>query len=216
MMTDPLKDNKTTQRAPLKREAPVPGVKPGLRRPPRSGPRPQPSESAVLDRLFRNHPQWQFDQGTGFHGGPSARRKGYRLSMWSLLGSMVDTLILISASCIFMLMFSLVVKTSFGAILQNLSHGKTDLVFFAEIFLAFAWIYMIAVRGLMGATIGEWTCDLRLGQPQERLRPSYIFKVILRSSLIMMTGVILLPILSLILGRDIPGRISGLQLFSLK
>ncbi len=75
---------------------------------------------------------------------------------------------------------------------------------------------MISIRSLLGFTIGEWACDLRLGQPHERLRNNYVIKVMLRSSLILLTGVVTLPVLSLLLGRDLAGVLSGLRLFSLK
>lgn len=200
------------QRAPQKREAPVPLRGPMIDRR-RKPTMPSPSK---LNELFKGN-ALQFEQGTGFHGGPSAKRKGYRLALWSWLASLIDALILVSASCVFMLMFSLIVKSSIGGILQGFSHEQHRWIFFAEVYALSSWFYMITVRGIMGSTIGEWACDLRLGQPHERLQSGlYILRVILRSSLILLTGVITLPLLSLIFGKDIPGLCSGLRLFSLK
>lgn len=211
MNIDKHKEIQTPQRAPQKREAPVPLRGPAIRR--RSPGVPAPSK---VDSLFKNRQQLNFDQNTGFHGGPSARRKGSRLAAWSLIASTVDALILISMSCVFILAFSLIVKSTLGSLLGGLAHSHHQSIFFAEVFCISAWFYTICTRTLMGATIGEWACDLRLGQPQERMQDNYLAKVALRSTLIVLTGFVTLPLISLIIGKDLPGVISGLRLFSLK
>ncbi|CAE79903.1 hypothetical protein predicted by Glimmer/Critica [Bdellovibrio bacteriovorus HD100] len=211
MNIDKHQEKNIPQRAPQKREAPVPLRGPAPRR--RGPATPAPSR---VNGLFKDRRDLSFEQGTGFHGGPSARRKGYKLALWSWLASFIDALILIAVSCVFMLMFSMIVKTPVGALLNHLFHSQHQLTFFAEVFVMFAWVYMITVRSLMGSTIGEWACDLRLGQPHERLQISYIFRVTLRSSLILITGIVTLPLLSLLAGKDLAGALSGLRLFSLK
>ena len=199
------------QRAPQKREAPVPLKGPVVPR--RRGPAtPAPSR---MNGLFKDRQGLSFDQGTGFQGGPS-RRKGARLALWSWLASFIDGLILIALSCVCMLMFSMMVNTSVGHVVKSLFHSRHQMMFFVEVFVACAWFYMITIRSLMGSTIGEWACDLRLGQPHERLQISYIFKVALRSTLILITGVVTLPLLSVLAGKDLAGSLSGLRLFSLK
>lgn len=196
------------ERAPLEREAPRPLESPGIERTPATPER-------VLE-IFRKKVPEDFEQNTGFQGGPSAKRKGYRLALWSMLASIIDGLILISASSIFLMAFVMIVKTPVGFMVQNIFHSQHRMILFAEIFAAAAWVYLIGVRGLMGSTIGEWACELRLGQPQERLKPGYIFRVAWRSMIIVLSGVIVLPICSIILGRDLAGILSGLRLFSLK
>ncbi len=193
MKIDESIDNRIPQRAPQKREAPEPAKAP-----------------RVLPRR-----DLDFDLGTGFQGGPS-RRRGYQLALWSWLASFIDALVLISLSCVFMLVFSLIVKTSVGAMVKDVLYSQSQLMTFAEIFVLFAWVYMISIRSLMGSTIGEWACDLRLGQPHERLQVGYIFRVALRCTLILITGIVTLPILSLVAGKDLAGGLSGLSLFSLK
>ncbi len=205
------KQKENSQRAPQIREAPLPYKGPVVRR---RKPTQQPPASK-LNEIFKNN-KMQFDQNTGFHGGPSARRKGYRLALWSWIASTIDALILVATSCVFLLMFSWIVKNSMGGALSGITQGQHKLLLFAEVYALSSWIYMIASRSFMGSSIGEWACDLRLGQPHERFRSVYILRVMLRSSLIVITGVITLPALSLALGKDIPGICSGLRLFSLK
>lgn len=211
MNIDRHQDKIIPQRAPQEREAPVPLRGPVVRRR-RAPATPAPSR---VNGLFKNRQGLSFEQGTGFHGGPS-RRKGARLALWSWLASFIDGLILIALSCVFMLMFSLMLNTPVGHVLKGLSHSRHQMIFFAEVFVVFAWFYMITIRSLMGSTIGEWACDLRLGQPHERLHVSYVFKVALRSTLILITGIVTLPLLSVVSGKDLAGSLSGLRLFSLK
>lgn len=195
-------ENERPERAPLDREAPVPS--PGI-----------PSSSR-FQNIFRNRKTVAFADSTGFHGGPSARRKGYRLALWSWLASFIDGLILISASSVFIASFSLIMNSTVGSLLGDLMKNQHKAVFFLEVFFVFGWVYMISIRSLIGSTLGEWSCDLRLGQPHERLQAGYVFRVALRCTLILLTGIITLPILSLIFGRDVAGALSGLRLFSLK
>lgn len=196
------------ERAPLEREAPRPLESPGIERTPSI-------PESVLD-IFRRKAPLSFENNTGFHGGPSAKRKGYRLALWSALASLMDGLILISVSSFFMMAFALIVKTSAGALVEEIFHNQHRLIVFAEIFAVAGWMYLITVRTMMGSTIGEWACELRLGQPQERLQAGYILRVVWRSTLILGTGVITLPLCSLVVGRDVAGVLSGLRLFSLK
>lgn len=201
------KDILPTKRAPLEREAPLPSVR---RR------RPMTPGKSKLNELFKNNRSLNFDQNTGFHSGPSAKRKGYRLALWSLLASVIDALILVSISCVFMLTFSMVLHTPLGEIIQTFQTSQHRMIFFSEVMMVAAWIYLISVRGFLGYSIGEWACDLRLGQPHERLSPFYILRVALRSTLILVTGVFLLPVVSMLVGRDVAGFLSGIKLFSLK
>ncbi|WP_413581496.1 RDD family protein [Bdellovibrio sp. HCB288] len=154
--------------------------------------------------------------GTGFQGGPLRKRKGYRLALWSLLASFVDFLVLIAISCAFLIVFSLLMKTSAGSVLKLLFHSDSQLLLIAEIFALSSGLYLIAMRAFMGSSIGEWACNIRLGQPHERLESRYILRVFVRTSLIVLTGVVVLPALSLILGGDLTGKLCGLRLFSLK
>lgn len=155
------------------------------------------------------------DDNVGFHGG-SSKRTGIRLAMWTWLSATVDTLMMIAMSCFFVIAFSMLMKTSARDvalyIFQDL--GLTKL--FAGAFLLSFWMYMVFLRGFNGATIGEWTCALRLGQPWQRMQSGYILKVLVRTTLIMATGIIVLPLLSLFLKRDLAGDISGVKIYSLE
>lgn len=160
-----------------------------------------------LKSIFRNRQNLEWELGTGFHSGPVGRRKGYRLTMWSLVASTIDALLLVAMSCIFLMVFIKIIHVPLTrGLLQD----------FTMIYVIGSWLYMITTRFFIGSSIGEAACDIRLGKPQERMSSWYFARVVLRATLIVATGLVVLPALSLILGRDIPGAVSGLKLFSLK
>lgn len=160
-----------------------------------------------LKKIFRNRQNLEWEIGTGFHSGPTGHRKGYQLTMWSLVASMIDALLLVGMSCVFLMVFIKIIKVPLTkGLLQD----------FALIYVIGSWLYMITTRFFIGSSIGEAACDIRLGKPQERMSSWYFLKVVVRATLVVATGIIVLPIISLIFGRDIPGIISGLKLFSLK
>jgi hypothetical protein len=155
------------------------------------------------------------DELVGFHGGPQ-KKSGIKLALWTWLAAAVDTLILISMSCFFMMSFSFLMRTSFKKVVLMMGAQTHALQIFLFSFLMSFWVYLIFMRVFNGATIGEWTCHLRLGQPTQRLRVNYVLKVILRTTLIMLTGLVTLPLLSLIFKRDLAGDLSGVKIYSLK
>lgn len=208
-MTNIQANEELQKGASLIREAPVP-----LR-----DPQPEPQQDdqdpgSELGHLFRKQ-EFQF-ASTGFQGGPSAKRKGYVLAMWSWIASFIDLLILVSISCAFLVSFSLIMKTSLGPLLKSLNSDQGQGLLFLQIFVVASWLYSVTTRVFMGATIGEWACSIRLGRPQERLHSGYVLRVLLRSTLIVGSGLVTLPVLGLLSGRDLAGKFSGLRLFSLK
>lgn len=77
-------------------------------------------------------------------------------------------------------------------------------------------IYFIISRAFFGRTLGEWTFDLQLGRDDEYKSESYPLRVIMRSLVVTLTGVIVLPVLSFIIRRDLAGMITGLNLYCQK
>lgn len=111
--------------------------------------------------------------------------------------------------------FSWIVHASPVAALRALA-GANFWVGFGALFALCAWIYLLTLRCFFGFTIGEWACDLRLGQPHQRFMRSYPVKVFTRVTLIVGTGLFALPLLSFLTGRDWAGKITGLFLISLR
>ena len=167
-----------------------------------------------LQKIFRV-PNAEFDSVTGFHRGP-IRRKGRSKVLWSWTASVIDSCLLLAGSCIFVLVSSKILGAPVSVLLTDLRGTASSLQVIGVILLVASWFYMVLCRSLFGASIGEAMCDLRLGAPRDEEKPQFIFKVILRASLILLTGVITLPLGSFITGQDLAGQICGLRLFSLK
>lgn len=189
----------------------TPNETPVQRRPKTPAPLRKP---ASLDRLFlyqRGELSW--DQMTGFRSGP--KRRDRELALWSWLAVLIDALVVISMSATFVLAFKFITRITSREIFTSLSHLHVVPLLLGALVVG-AWLYMIVTRVFFGFSIGEWACDLRLGQPTERMKLSYPFKVLLRASLIFATGLIVLPLLSVLFGGDCAGRLSGVRLVSLR
>ena len=145
----------------------------------------------------------------------SQNRSGFKLAMWSWMSAFIDGLILFSISCFAMILFSFLMRTPARDVLKFISiEPNITKMFFCSFLFSF-WAYLVMMRIFMGASLGEWTCQLRLGQPVQRIRTSYYLRVIARTTLILTTGIITIPILSLILKRDLMGELTGVRIYSL-
>jgi RDD family len=157
--------------------------------------------------------------GAAFHRGPG-KRSGYRLTGWLLTSVLTDILIIVACTCMFILGASLIFKMSSDAELNQFIKSflnqntmkQTALYLYGYI----SFIYFIFFRVFLSATIGEWSCGIRIGQPSERMKPSYALKVVARVLLITVTGFFVLPLLSLIFKRDLAGQLTKASLYTLK
>jgi hypothetical protein len=150
-------------------------------------------------------------QSQGFHSGPVQRRSGYRLIAWSVLAATIDLLILIGMTFIFVASAGMLMKINSNFIPKDTFYQLCGLIL-----LTLTVFYMIILRSFLGFTLGDWTCDLRLGSPLQRQSKFYSLKVIARALLIAVTGFFTLPFLSLLTGKDWAGKITGLNLVSPK
>jgi hypothetical protein len=156
---------------------------------------------------------------SAFHRAPN-RRRGYQLTGWLLASVVTDILIIVASTCLFLLGASLLFKFSHDvelnqfmkSFLNQKAMKQTALYLYGYI----SFIYFIFFRVFLGATIGEWSCGIRIGQPSERMKPSYAFKVISRVLLITCTGIFVLPLLSLLFRKDLAGRLTKASLYTLK
>ncbi|MBC7466584.1 MAG: hypothetical protein H7256_11390 [Bdellovibrio sp.] len=180
-------------------------------------PRQTPPNPRVRSDLFRRLEiiDGDADLGTGFRSG-SQKRSGLKLALWTWLSASIDALVLVSMSCLFAIAFSFLMRTSPGLLFVTVVKSQHPLINLGLLFLLSTWSYLIFMRAFIGASIGEWTCDLRVGQPLQRFKSNYILKVMLRTTIVMLTGVFLLPLMSLLLARDIAGDLSGVRIYSLQ
>jgi len=162
------------------------------------------NNSQLLQRL-------DFVEGTQFMGGPK-RRSRLKMSFLSWASMLVDHCIVMGMTCLFLIAGSLILKTT----MQTFIKAQDFFIAGVGLYIFLAITYFVICRAFVGATAGEYSCELRLGAPNERQKKNYSLKVIFRSVLILFSGVIILPLLSLLFGKDISGKISGISIYSLK
>ncbi|PIS10185.1 MAG: hypothetical protein COT73_10735 [Bdellovibrio sp. CG10_big_fil_rev_8_21_14_0_10_47_8] len=173
---------------------------------------PEDRPGDPLDDLFpRSGLNFEESQkiSTSFHRGPRSRA-GSALIMWSLAAAFIDTLLVLSMSCVFLLCFCFLLKMGFAPVIVEF---KTTMMGLALLLIVGVFVsYLLVSRIFLGFTIGEWACGLRLGSLQQRHSSSYALKVCARTTLVLLTGGVLLPALSLMAGEDIAGLIVRLPL----
>lgn len=145
----------------------------------------------------------------------SKKRSGIKLALLNWTSALIDSLVLISISCFVMIMLSLLMKTSAGQVIRFVMADISVMSTFIVSFAMSYWSYLVLSRLWMGASLGEWACDLRLGQPAERIRSDYALRVMLRTTCVFMTGLVLLPLFSAVFRRDLAGELSGVKVYSL-
>lgn len=168
----------------------------------------------VHKNLKNSSEKESFIESTDFQGG-NQKRTGQKLIFLSWLSAVIDLMLMISLSCFALIIFSVLIRLQLSTSLKMLFLEKSIFQVFVITFAFLLWTYLVLTRYLMGATIGEWSCQIRLGQAAQRLQGDYFLRVLIRSTVIMLTGIFLLPLISLIFKRDFAGDLSGLKIFSL-
>jgi hypothetical protein len=171
------------------------------------------NRSPIESELFkRSH--YFVESKVDFRRG-SQNRSGIKLVFWSWISAVIDSLVVISISCFCVVFFAILMKTPLKDFINYSGISNSFKEMFICSFLLSFWVYLVTMRVFMGASLGEWTCQLRLGQPLQRILPGYVLQVALRTSLQMVTGFLLFPFCSLIFKRDFLGDITGIRVYSL-
>jgi hypothetical protein len=125
----------------------------------------------------------------------------------------LDGAIVLALSLIFLVALVSVTGIDVVAVLASAQVDLAAQLSLAVLYLAVLEMFLILSRSFFGKTLGEWTFDMQLGEDEQFDRASYPFKVLFRSIINLVTGFVLLPFVSLIIGKDIAGKISGVRLF---
>ncbi|HMN67620.1 MAG TPA: RDD family protein [Bdellovibrionales bacterium] len=131
----------------------------------------------------------------------------------SLASAFLDLIIVSATALVFLVVLLTVTKVDLNVVLANLDRDPMTQVSLGVLFIAVMQMYVVIARSFFGRTLGEWTFDLQVGQDEEQQRESYPLKVALRSLLNIVTGIVLLPLVSALIGRDVAGQISGVKLY---
>lgn len=146
----------------------------------------------------------------GAHDSPQRKLMPAPVSFES---AFLDLIIVAAFSMVFLVALLTVTKIDLSLVAGNLDRDNMTRIALGVLFVAVMQMYAVVSRSFFGRTIGEWTFDLQLGVDEEQRREAYPFRVILRSLLNTVTGVVLLPLLSALIGRDLAGQLSGVKLY---
>jgi hypothetical protein len=167
------------------------------------------SGTSISPNFTYSELQWKETNSTEFHRGSRGgnRRAGFRLLAWSWAAAVIDSLVVLGFLCLLIaglaLYFGPPAIATFETSRLEAKVGSIALL---------VAMYMILLRSFLGFSIGEWACGLRLGFLAQRLDKLYALKVVARTLLIFATGVVVLPLCSLLLGRDLAGELLRLPL----
>jgi hypothetical protein len=131
----------------------------------------------------------------------------------SFASSILDGIIVFALSLVFLVALLMVTKVDLSVVMKNLNNDLMTQISLGVLFVAVMQMYAIISRSFFGRTLGEWTFDMQIGRDEQQALESYPLRIALRSLVTTATGLVLLPLVSAILGRDIAGGVSGVQLF---
>ncbi|MGE4133429.1 MAG: hypothetical protein AB7F86_17440 [Bdellovibrionales bacterium] len=138
---------------------------------------------------------------------------GWMPATISFESAILDFIIVTGLSLIFMVALLMVTKVDLNIVLKNLNADVMTQVSLVVLFIAVMQMYVVIARAFFGRTVGEWTFDLQIGLAEDQRKDTYPLRVGLRSLVVTATGLIFLPLISAIIGRDIAGRVSGVSLY---
>lgn len=174
---------------------------------------PTPKVDEVLKGLQKQN--WDFkDEGAAIAARKSLKNPPaavYRPSGYDLSAIVLDAMLVVAAFLGCLIALLMVTEIDLVAVIST---GSTLMlaVTLGSLFATVSWVYLSVNRVFLGATPGEWVFDQRLGPEEAQGTARFAWKAILRSTLILATGLVIVPIASLIARRDLMGRWTGLEL----
>lgn len=194
-----------------------------------SMPLPRPGETTHIDVPELNRPTRDPIDGIHFEvpkatlkesaqtgtrrGAPDALIRPLVPVPFSFSAAILDGTIVLALSLIFLVALITVTGIDVISVLSSAQNDITAQLSLAVLYVAVLQMYAIISRSFFGKTVGEWTFDLQVGENQQISKASYPLRVLFRSLLNVLTGFVILPVLSLIFRRDLAGVITGIRLY---
>ncbi len=178
-------------------------------------PEPQPHRQPdPLNRVKFQIPEKSLAEATGVRrSGHDNMVKPLSPIAVSIPAMILDSLVVFALSLIFLVCLIAVTNIKLPSVVESMrGEFATQLSLFVLYLTVFA-IYSIVARSFFGSTIGEWTFDLQLGDEKQIRKAHYPVLVLWRFFMNLLTGLVLLPLFSLVFNRDLAARLCGLQLY---
>jgi hypothetical protein len=136
----------------------------------------------------------------------------FKTSSWDFSSFLLDLMLILAMNLLCLIVLLLTTKIDLFANLYKPDAEHMIYWSLLGLFVCTTWIYLVVNRMFMGSTPGEWVFDQRLGHPQDTGSAMYSMLVMARATLVIASGIILFPIISAVMNRDILGRIMGLEI----
>jgi len=137
----------------------------------------------------------------------------YKLSPWVFSTSILDGMLVTALTLLAMILVLVITKVDLIRVLTTATSDPSVYLATLLLFATMSFVYLFGLRLIMGATPGEWAYDLRIGNPQKQNTVDFALQVFARSLLVVLTGFVLFPLLSLIFRKDLLGHITGAALY---
>jgi hypothetical protein len=126
---------------------------------------------------------------------------------------LLDAMVAAGVAMISLVAILAITHINLMALLTNASTDSQTQVYLGLLFVAILQLYMLAARSFFGTSLGEWAFELQVGTNAQQDSNWYPALVVWRSLLVTATGLVVLPLLSLIFRRDLTAYLTGLQLY---
>lgn len=144
---------------------------------------------------------------------PTVKEEIFEPKVSSLSAMFLDSMLILAGSLLCMIIVLSITKADIASALFGAEPDKAVIFGTIGLFLSVTFIYLVTHRIFLGATPGEWAYDQRLGLPEDLGTFRYAASVVIRTLVVIFSGVITLPILSQIFRLDIAGFLSGTQIY---
>lgn len=129
------------------------------------------------------------------------------------VAAILDGMVAAGITTILLVAIIAITRINLVGMLSNAETASSTQLNLALLFLAVIQMYMLTARSFFGATLGEWAFDLQLGSAKDQKATWYPVQVAWRMIVVTLTGLFVLPLISLIARRDLLKYITGLQLY---
>ena len=137
----------------------------------------------------------------------------YKETPTSFASAIIDGLIILGLASLFVVSLIAITQVDIIRMLTSPQAGSRTFLEIGGLYLGVTLLYFMIARGLFGATLGDWAFDVQLGSEEERRHLMYPFQVIFRTFVILITGIFVIPLVSIGFGKDIAYYFSGLKLY---
>ncbi len=124
----------------------------------------------------------------------------------------LDMMLVFASTLLCLVLLLAVTKVDLLSNLKNPDEQGFIYISTFSLLLTVGFIYYSCYRSFLGATPGEWAYDQKIEANTAKQDGLYTFKIVLRSLVIIATGVVFLPFFSWILKKDLTGNLIGLNL----